>query len=157
MEFAVFFILWKLRCEARETLADNTAIVSRFGGYRVTTSCMLRTGGGWSFPHRLPSLPRVRPVGLVLLRKNYTMASDEASLSQQIAEQSALFSKLRADSSEPSLVEEARKKLAEMKKSLGLLKNTSSDGKDAGKKKERLLLKTAKVCVAPFKHLLLYN
>ena len=78
-------------------------------------------------------------------------ASDEASLTQQIAEQTALFSKLKLENSEPSLVEEARKKLAELKKSLGILKNASGEGKDAGKKKERLLLKTAKVCHIPHK------
>ncbi|THH11587.1 hypothetical protein EW145_g537 [Phellinidium pouzarii] len=72
------------------------------------------------------------------------MATTESSLSQEISEQTALVTKLKADNSETSLVEEARKKLAELKKNLNLLKNAASGGKDTGKKKERLLLKTAK-------------
>ena len=73
------------------------------------------------------------------------MASEEVSLTQQIADQTALFNKLKLENSDPSLLEEAKKKLSELKKTLNLSKNASGDGKDAGKKKERLLLKTAKV------------
>ncbi|KAI5121828.1 hypothetical protein M0805_003262 [Coniferiporia weirii] len=72
------------------------------------------------------------------------MADTEVSLSQEISEQTALVAKLKADSSEATTVEAARKRLAELKKSLNLTKNAASGGKDTGKKKERLLLKTAK-------------
>ena len=79
------------------------------------------------------------------------MASDEASLTQEIAELTAQVTKLKTEKSEPSLLEESKKKLSEAKKNLNLLKIAAGSGKDAGKKKERLLLKTAKVhpfCIA---------
>ena len=41
--------------------------------------------------------------------------------------------------------DDAWKKLGELKKSLGALKKEAGGGKDPGKKRERLLLKTAKV------------
>lgn len=66
-------------------------------------------------------------------------------LDSAIAEQSALFNQLkaRADPAEVSDLEAARVKLGELKKSRGALLQASGGGKD--KKKERLLLKTAKV------------
>ncbi|KAF9449986.1 histidine-tRNA ligase [Macrolepiota fuliginosa MF-IS2] len=79
------------------------------------------------------------------------MSSDSAPISveqleQEIAQQKALFNDLRSQhaAGSPEL-EDAKKKLSELQKALGLLKK--ADGpKDAagGKKKERLLLKTAK-------------
>lgn len=108
------------------------------------TRCMLRSCATWRSSHR-SLLLRARVVGPVLSRRKFTMASEEVSLTQQIADQTALFNKLKLENSEPSLLEEAKKKLAELKKTLNLQKNASGDGKDAGKKKERLLLKTAKV------------
>lgn len=66
------------------------------------------------------------------------------SLNQEIAQQTTLFNELRQQNADSALVEEAKKKLGELKKSLGALTNLASGGKDA-KKRERLLLKTAKV------------
>ena len=71
----------------------------------------------------------------------------EATLTLEIQEQSTLVNRLKSESADPSIYEEARKKLGELKKSLGVLKAAAGGGKDAAKKKERLLLKTAKVCV----------
>lgn len=73
------------------------------------------------------------------------MATTEASLAQSIEEQSVLVTKLKADNADAVSIEDARKRLAELKKSLNLLKLAATSGKDTGKKKERLLLKTAKV------------
>lgn len=66
-------------------------------------------------------------------------------LDTAIAEQSALFNqfKVRADPTEATDLEAARVKLGELKKSRGALLQASGGNKD--KKKDRLLLKTAKV------------
>jgi histidyl-tRNA synthetase len=79
------------------------------------------------------------------------MASAE-SLNQEIAQQTTLFNELRLQKAEPAAIDEAKKKLSELKKTLALL-GVSAGGKDSGKKKERLLLKTGKV--RPFRHHLL--
>lgn len=71
------------------------------------------------------------------------MATAE-SLNQDIVQQTTLLNALRLQNAEDSAVEEAKKKLGELKKSLGALTKAAGGGKDA-KKKERLLLKTAKV------------
>lgn len=72
------------------------------------------------------------------------MASTEL-LEQEIAAQNTLVKDLGLQGSEGAIIDEARKKLGELKKSLALAKGGASS-KDAGKKKkERLLLKTAKV------------
>jgi histidyl-tRNA synthetase len=73
-----------------------------------------------------------------------------ASISEQIANETALFNQLRLQNAEPSVLEEQKKKLGELKKSLALSKgpdpNAAAAGsKSAAKKRERLLLKTAKV------------
>lgn len=68
------------------------------------------------------------------------------SLSTEIEQQSTLLVTLRKQQAEGPALEEAKKKLGELKKSLALLKGGGS--KDANKKKERLLLKTAKVRLA---------
>lgn len=82
------------------------------------------------------------------------MSSDSAPISleqleQEIAQQKALFNDLRSQhaAGSPEL-EEAKKKLGELQKALALSKSKGDASKDAagGKKKERLLLKTAKVC-----------
>ena len=68
-------------------------------------------------------------------------------LDTAIADKSALFNQLkaRADPAEAAELEAARVTLGELKKSRGaLLRAAGAGGKD--KKKERLLLKTAKVC-----------
>lgn len=71
-------------------------------------------------------------------------------LDAAIAELSALFNqlKVKADPAEAAELEAARVKLGELKKSRGaLLRATGAGSKD--KKKERLLLKTAKVSFPP--------
>jgi len=68
-------------------------------------------------------------------------------LDTAIAKQSALFNQLKAkaDPTDAVQLEAARVKLGELKKSRGaLLRAAGAGNKD--KKKERLLLKTAKVC-----------
>ena len=69
-------------------------------------------------------------------------------LEEEIAKQKALFNELRSKTpaGSPEL-EDAKKKLGELLKALGLSKSKGDAPKDAagGKKKERLLLKTAKV------------
>lgn len=77
------------------------------------------------------------------------MATEE-SLNQEILQQNALVNKLKADNAEAGVFADARNKLGELKKSLAVLKNVSGGAKDTGKKKERLLLKTAKVLRVPF-------
>lgn len=66
------------------------------------------------------------------------------SLTQEIAEHSALFNDARKQGADAAIIEEHRQKLAELKKTLGQLKHAAG-AKDAGKKRDRLLLKTAKV------------
>lgn len=66
------------------------------------------------------------------------------SLNQEIAAQSAHLVELRKQQAEGSIMDEAKKKLGELKKSLALLQGAGGS-RDASKKKERLLLKTAKV------------
>ena len=68
-------------------------------------------------------------------------------LETAIAEQSALFNQLKArtDPAEAAELEAARVKLGELKKSRGALLQASGAG-SKDKRKERLLLKTAKVC-----------
>ena len=72
------------------------------------------------------------------------MAATEESLQKEIDEQTTLFNQLKA-SADPALAS-VKEKLAELKKNLNQMRNAASGGRDAGKKKERLLLKTAKVC-----------
>ncbi|TDL26414.1 histidyl-tRNA synthetase [Rickenella mellea] len=70
--------------------------------------------------------------------------SNENQLKAQIAQQSSYVNKLKADGADEGIVSEAWNKLGELKKALGQLKSQAAIGKDAGKRKERLLLKTAK-------------
>ena len=77
-------------------------------------------------------------------RQSRSMATIE-SLNAEIAQQNSLCQALVKQNGDPSALEEAKKKLGELKKSLGVLTKAAGGGKDA-KKKERLLLKTAKVC-----------
>jgi hypothetical protein len=73
----------------------------------------------------------------------HQMATKE-SLEADITRASARFTDLRKQNAEPALVEEARIKLGELRKSLALL-NGAGGGKAADKRKDRMLLKTAKV------------
>jgi len=66
------------------------------------------------------------------------------SVNQEITRQTALLNELRLSHAEPPALEDAKKKLGELKKTFAALK-IAAGGKDAGKKRERLLLKTAKV------------
>lgn len=65
------------------------------------------------------------------------------TLQNEIDEQTTVFNQLKLSGGEGLAAVKTR--LAELKKSLNLMKNSVSGGKDTGKKKERLLLKTAKV------------
>ena len=77
-------------------------------------------------------------------RLSRTMATAE-SIAQEISQQTALFNDLRKQQAEASVIDEVKKKLGELKRSLASLTGESS--KDGGKKnKERILLKTPKVC-----------
>lgn len=76
------------------------------------------------------------------------------SLADKVSQQSALVNKLRLENAEASVLDDARKALGALKKSLGQAKAAEAPkNEDGGKKKEEqklLLLKTAKVC-RPFK------
>ncbi|CAK5268567.1 unnamed protein product [Mycena citricolor] len=76
-------------------------------------------------------------------RRLFSMASP-GSLNEQITAQTVLLNQLRLQN-DASALEEAKKKLGELKKSLAMSKGADAGGsKDAAKKRERLLLKTAK-------------
>jgi len=74
------------------------------------------------------------------------------SINQEIAQQTALLNELRLNRADAAAVDEVKKKLGELKRSLASL-NSGGGAKDAGKKKERLLLKTAKVSAHTQDHL----
>ena len=70
------------------------------------------------------------------------------SLEEDLTTYNAKYNELRLQpNADPAALEEVRKKLGELKKTIGQAKAAASGGKDAEKKKERerLLLKTAKV------------
>ncbi|KAI0354692.1 histidyl-tRNA synthetase [Trametes cingulata] len=69
------------------------------------------------------------------------------ALANEIAAQSNLLNDLRKQQADPAVVEEAKKKLGDLKRSLALLQNANAaaGGSKEGKKKERMLLKTPKV------------
>lgn len=90
--------------------------------------------------HRLPALYTVH-IHTSNIRR--AMATTE-SLNQEIAQQSTLFNELRQQNADASLIEAAKQKLGDLKRSLGALTKAAGGDKDT-KKKERLLLKTAKV------------
>jgi histidyl-tRNA synthetase len=75
-------------------------------------------------------------------------SAEMESVNQEIARQTALLNELRLSHAEPPTLEEAKMKLGELKKWFAALKSAAG-GKDAGKKRERLLLKTAKVRTVP--------
>lgn len=63
---------------------------------------------------------------------------------EEIAAQTALFNELRLkEGTSVEELKEAKEKLGELKKAAALAKG--GENKDVGKKKERILLKTAKV------------
>jgi histidyl-tRNA synthetase len=72
-------------------------------------------------------------------------APELGALNQSIQEQSALLRTLREQSAEPSRIDEAHKKLGDLRRTLGQLTAAGKERDKAdGKKKDRLLLKTAK-------------
>ena len=66
------------------------------------------------------------------------MASIQA-LNEEIAQLSSQLTDLRKQNAEASIVEEVKKKLGELKKTVAMQTGAS---KDSGKKKERILLKS---------------
>lgn len=74
------------------------------------------------------------------------------SLAAEITHQTTLVNELRLSNTDPTALDAAKKRLGELKKTLAAIGKAeatagaagSSESKD-GKKKERLLLKTAKV------------
>ena len=66
------------------------------------------------------------------------------ALKEEIDQQQSLFNDLRAQKADAATLDEAKKRLADLKKQLGQSK-AAAGVKDGGKKRERLLLKTAKV------------
>ncbi|KAI0706167.1 histidyl-tRNA synthetase [Cytidiella melzeri] len=69
------------------------------------------------------------------------MSTTAEELNQEIAQQSALLNDLRKQQADASALDEVKKKLGDLKRALGQL---TGGAKDGGKKKERMLLKTAK-------------
>ncbi|KAG1859822.1 hypothetical protein F4604DRAFT_1791949 [Suillus subluteus] len=70
-----------------------------------------------------------------------TEASD--SLTTEIAQATGALNDLRLQNADASSIDAAKKRLGELKKTMAAM-NSAGGSKDAGKKKERLLLKTAK-------------
>lgn len=108
---------------------------------------MLRTKLPLNLSHRF------HPPSYISLRLFHQKMSEAAgtsgSLEEQIAQQTTLMNELRLKK-DPGL-DAVRSKLAELKKALGVQRKEL--GLDSGKKKERLLLKTAKVRRAILKHI----
>jgi hypothetical protein len=77
--------------------------------------------------------------------RRFTMSALE-TLAQEIETQKALFNGLREQKAETSVLDEAKKKLADLQKQMGLAK-AASGSKEASSKKSapRILLKTGKV------------
>lgn len=71
------------------------------------------------------------------------------SLNQEIAERSALFNDARKQGTDAAIIEEHKVKLGELKRALGQLMGAS--GSKDTKKRDRLLLKTAKVRLRPLR------
>lgn len=99
---------------------------------------MLFLSGFSSKVHRLPAFR------LLQTTARFRSMSTIESVTEEIAKQKTLFNDLRLNNAEPSAVDEAKKKLGELQKTLGAMSKASGGHKDAGKKKERLLLKTGK-------------
>jgi hypothetical protein len=91
---------------------------------------------------------RYRSVSLLPSRSRVyfrAMATVE-SLNADIASATQRLNDLRQQNAEASLLSEAKNTLGELKRSLAALSGGGSS-KEAGKKKERMLLKVAKVCI----------
>ncbi|TBU26849.1 histidyl-tRNA synthetase [Dichomitus squalens] len=66
------------------------------------------------------------------------------ALTEEVAAQSALVNELRKQGADGGAVEEAKKRLGELKRALALLQNAKAGGAKGEKRKERMLLKTPK-------------
>ncbi|RDX46824.1 histidyl-tRNA synthetase [Lentinus brumalis] len=66
------------------------------------------------------------------------------ALAAEVAAQSALVNDLRKQQADAATVEEAKKKLGDLKRTLALAQNAANGGGKGEKKKERMLLKTPK-------------
>lgn len=84
------------------------------------------------------------PLRQTTRRMTSSTQPEAGALADEIAAQSSLLNDLRKQQADPAVVEEAKKKLGDLKRSLALQQNANGGAKD-GKKKERILLKTAKV------------
>ena len=74
----------------------------------------------------------------------------QGSLAEEISQQSALLAELKKQQADATLIEEVKKKLGDLKKTQAIQAAALNGGaRDAGKKKERLLLKTPKVRLLP--------
>lgn len=71
------------------------------------------------------------------------------ALAEEVAAQNTLVNELRKQGADSAAQEEAKKRLGELKKNLALLQHAAGAGGKGEKKKERMLLKTAKVRVRP--------
>lgn len=87
------------------------------------------------------------------LTRSFAQMATVESLNQEIAERTALFNDARKQGADAAIIEEHKQKLGELKRTLHQLQGASGS-KDAGKKKERLLLKTAKVRLSSVMRLL---
>lgn len=76
----------------------------------------------------------------------HTFAS-ETSLTAEITQATGTLNDLRLQNADAASIDAAKKRLGELKKAMIVI-NSAGGSKDAGKKKERLLLKTAKVCLS---------
>lgn len=114
--------------------------------YTVTSAATPRTIS--TIKATTTAVPTTTPAAAIKSRNFGQMASLEA-LTADVAQQSQVLNDLRKQQADPQVVEEAKKKLGELKKSLALLRAGSAGAtgskEGGGKKKERLLLKTPKV------------
>ncbi|KIY50012.1 histidyl-tRNA synthetase [Fistulina hepatica ATCC 64428] len=94
-----------------------------------------------TFRPLLPSIPR-RAIPASYRRFSKMAATED--LQREIQAQTAIFNDLRLKDSNPGALDEAKKKLGDLKRALGVATAASGSGAKDGKKKERLLLKTAK-------------
>ncbi|KAL4064856.1 hypothetical protein V8B97DRAFT_1985926 [Scleroderma yunnanense] len=95
---------------------------------------------------RIPYRPTTTSLSSPLRRSLRAMSTAEA-LSAEIANQTSILNQLRLQNTDPAALDAVKKKLGELKQSLGgINKAARADGSAASneKKRERLLLKTAK-------------
>ncbi|KAL0952083.1 hypothetical protein HGRIS_008719 [Hohenbuehelia grisea] len=96
--------------------------------------------------HRYTCLPlrRVQYASHSSFTRRFThLMSSPESLAAEIEKQTTLFNDLRLQKADAGLIDEAKKKLGELKRTLATM-TAASGSKDTTKKRERLLLKTAK-------------